>query len=147
MKGKSVILISVIRILGFSSKNPNPGDFGFFGILASGFFEGKKSQIPGIQDLGIGIPKYPIRKLFQSYKFLAFPFHALPVSAFGGLSSPDLTYYGPIFLSVFNEKRNRTLTKAKFRTMSTPRYWQPGVNMGIVNYKMRGSIKHFTLAE
>ena len=32
-------------------KNPNPGDLGFFGILASGFFGGKN---PNPRDLGFG---------------------------------------------------------------------------------------------
>ena len=36
----------------FAQKNPNPGDLGFFGILASGFFGGKK--IPNPRDLGFG---------------------------------------------------------------------------------------------
>ena len=63
--------------LGFcSEKNPNPGDLGFFGILASGFFGGKKSQIPGIWELGSQknpIPKPPLVNTPFIYKYILCP--------------------------------------------------------------------------
>ena len=61
-------------ILGLHLKNPNPGDLGFFGISPSGFI-GEKPQIPGIRDLGIGIPKPHTKATSDPLRLILFLYH------------------------------------------------------------------------